>query len=263
MNTTDVKTTSQIQIAFPEVKEGYLRLGIGACRLYAKPADQQSWVSGTYDDPTGTLPCRVTEDGGTARITQEFTPFEFWSRFATPPTFDLTLGKAKPFGFALETGASDVKLDLGGVPLTRMDLKHGAGKVEVDFSQPNPEPMSVFDVASGAGGTMLHHLANANFADLRVEGGAAAYELDFSGTLRRDAHVRIHTGLASVEIWIPATTAARVISDAVMGSLEIGDGFTKKDGAFVTPAALTNVSPLLTIEVQVAIGSLKLRTTRI
>ena len=139
-------------------------------------------------------------------------------------------------------------------------MKHGAGKAAIDFSEPNPQVLSMFEVSSGAGGTELHHLANANFVEMRIEGGAAEYQLDFGGGLRRDAHVEMNIGLASVEIAIPAYTAARVISEVVLGSLEIGDGFTKKDGAFVTPAALNNGTPLLTIEAEVVIGTLKLRT---
>jgi hypothetical protein len=262
MTNADVKTTSELKIGFPEMNEGNLRFAVGACRLYGKPGEPQDWIRGTYNDPTGTLPCRVLQEGDSLRITQEFTPLEFWSRFATPPMFDLSLGKAKPYSLELGTGASDVKLDLGGLPLTRMELKHGAGKVELDFSQPNPQAMSILNVASGAGSTALFHLANANFTEMRLEGGAAGYQLDFGGVLRRDAHVKIQTGLAEVQISIPAFTAARVITGAVMGSLEIGDGFTKKDGAFVTPAALEHHTPLLTIEAQVAIGALKVRATR-
>jgi hypothetical protein len=43
---------------------------------------------------------------------------------------------------------------------------------------------------------------------MRLSGGAAGYELDFGGTLSRDAQVNIETGVSGVELTVPASTAA-------------------------------------------------------
>ena len=45
---------------------------------------------------------------------------------------------------------------------------------------------------------------------MRLSRGAAGYELDFGGTLLRDAEAKIEAGLSGVEIKIPATTAAKL-----------------------------------------------------
>jgi hypothetical protein len=161
----------------------------------------------------------------------------------------------------IEAGASETDLDLGGLPISRLEVKQGAGKYRIDFSAPNPQVMSLFDLDAGAGDIELSHLVNANFAEMSIDGGAAAYRLDFSGTPQRDAYVKISTGVSSVEIRVPASTAAKISTESVLGSIEIGDGFMKKEGAFWTEAALAGKRPVLTIRTSVALGSLRLQVT--
>jgi hypothetical protein len=105
-------------------------------------------------------------------------------------------------------------------------------------------------------------LANANFVEMIFDGGAASYKFDFGGTLRRDAKAKISTSMAPVEIRIPSATAAKVVENTIAAALDIGDGFMKKGGAFLTEAALTGKTPLLTIRANVSLGTLSLRSTQ-
>jgi hypothetical protein len=259
MNVAPVKTTSDIKVAFPEAANRHLKFAVGACRLNLKPGEGKDWVSGTYDEPER-LPHRIMQDGGTVRITQEFNAVDLFGPWSSPPTFDLALGKGKPYALTIESGAGEFQFDLGGLPITQLELKHGADKMELDFSASNPQPLSLIDIASGAGSTEIKNLANANFAEMKVEGGAAGYVLDFGGVLQRDAQVRIQTGLASVELLIPQTTAAKITCESVLGGVEVGNGFMKKDGAFVTQAALDGKTPVLFIYANVALGGVKIQT---
>jgi hypothetical protein len=45
----------------------------------------------------------------------------------------------------------------------------------------------------------------------------------------------------------------------VMGSLNVGNGFTKKAGAFWTEAAIKGQTPVLAIDASVSLGSLIIR----
>jgi hypothetical protein len=54
-------------------------------------------------------------------------------------------------------------------------------------------------------------------------------------------------------------TSGRIGS--TLGSVDLGDGFTKREGAFLTEAALRGVDPVLRIRAGVRLGSLQLRTT--
>ena len=59
---------------------------------------------------------------------------------------------------------------------------------------------------------------------------------------------------------MPASTAARVAAETTLGSVDVGDGFTKKEGAFLTEPALSGDGPVLRIRAGVRLGSLQLRT---
>lgn len=257
----ETQNVTQIDVAYPEASDLHLRISVGACRLKIIPGEGEAWIAGTYDDPTGKLPAKILQEGGTVSIAQERDWADIFGWFGGVPTFDLSLGKDRPYMLTLETGASESRFDLGGLPLSRLVVKHGAGKMEIDFSAPNPQEMSLLTLRGGASGMEIGNLANANFAEMSIEGGVASFKFDFGGTLHRNAHARISTGMSSVEIQVPASTAAKIISESLVGGLDLGDGFTKKEGAFWTEAALAGNTPLLTIRTSVALGSLHLRTT--
>ncbi len=252
--------TEQIDVTFPEAQDLHLKIRVGACRLKVKPGEGPNWVTGSYFHPAGLMSSRVEHDGGTVKISQQHDVTDVRIVKGTP-RFDLLLGKARPYALTLETGASESSFDLGGLPLTEITVRHGAGKFDLDFSAPNPKEMKRLDINAGAVGVEMKRLANANFAEMVVEGGAASYRFDFGGTLIRDATARISTGMSSVEIRIPSSTAAKITTKTVLGSLDIGDGYTKKEGGFWTAAAVEGKSPVLTVSASMSLGTLSIRST--
>jgi len=253
------ETTTNITLPFPEATDRSLRLALGACKLRVTPGGAEPWVVGTYRDQSNSLPPLVQQEGGEARIMQNYQSFNPLGLFTSTPQIDLLLGKAQAYTLSVELGASENVFDLGGVPLTRIMMKQGAGKVDFNFSAPNPQPMSLLRVEAGATALEMRNLANANFTEMSVEGGAAGYKFDFGGTLTRDAHVRLTTGMSGMEISVPATTAAKIKAEIVLGGLNIGDGFTKKDGAFWTEAAIKGQTPMLTIDANISLGGLTIK----
>lgn len=239
-----------------------MRIALGACRFTARPGEGEEWVAGTYNDPTDRRPLRILEEEAGVTITETEPSLErIPAVFGGVPRYDVEFGKERPFALTIETGASDFELDLGGIPLSRSMIRQGAGKLELGFSVPNPEPMELLEISSGAAGIELENLANANFSEMRLSGGAASYELDFGGVLSRDAEVSIETGLSAVVVSVPSSTATRVVAETTLGSVDVGDGFTKREGAFLTEAALSGDGPALRIRAGVRLGSLQLRTT--
>ena len=142
-----------------------------------------------------------------------------------------------------------------------LTVSQGAGRFNLDFSAPNPQPMRLLEVLGGAASIALENLANANFARMHLDGGAASYELDFGGRLSQPAEVMVETGLSGVEIAVPGSTAAKIIAETTVGSVDVGDGFTKREGAFLTGAAMAGEQPLLTIRAGVRLGALQIRAT--
>ena len=251
-----------INVAYPAAEDLHLRIALGACRFKARPGEGDAWVAGTYHDPTDRRSPRILEEGASVTITEEQPSFErIPAVFGGVPRYELGFGKQRPFALIIETGASEFDLDLGGVPVNRLLVRLGAGKFDLGFSVPNPHPLELLEVSSGAAGIELENLANANFSEMRLSGGAASYELDFGGTLSRDARVSVEAGLSGVEISVPASTAARIVPETTLGSVGVGDGFTKSEGAFLTEGALRGGTPLLEIRAGVRLGALQLRAT--
>jgi hypothetical protein len=250
-----------IDVTYPAAEDLSLRIALGACRFSARPGDGDAWIAGTCHDPTDRRSPRIIQEGGSVTITEEEPSFErIPAVFGGVPRYELEFGKQRPFALTIETGASEFDLDLGGVSVHGLTVRQGAGKFELGFSEPNPHTMELLEVSSGAAGIELDHLSNANFSEMHLSGGAASYELDFGEVLSRDARASIETGLSRVEISVPASMAARIVAETTLGSVEVGDGFTKQEGAFLTEGAVAGNTPVLEIRAGVRLGALQLRT---
>lgn len=259
--------TERIDVPFPEESPRRLRISVGPGRLKLAAASttgagDDQWVSGTYHDPSNSIPLRLEVDGGMCRIGQHY---RVPRSYRLTPAFDLTLGTSQPYALSIEGGANDqFSCDLGALPLTGLEIKVGAGQMRFAVSQPNPAELDLAQISAGAVELTMRDLANLNAREIEIQGGAAKLAFDFAGELRHHCHVKLSTGAAGVELSIPATTAARITSRMSLGSIDVGDGFTTRDGAFLTPAAVVAVVgsdevPLLTIEATAALGTLKLR----
>src|SRR5512136_1142373 len=139
-----------ISIAFPGATDRTLRIAVGACKLKVAPGAGQAWVTGTYTDPSNSLPPLIQQEGGEARIMQNYQAFNPFGLFTKVPQIDLALGSAQPYALSVEVGASENNFDLGGLPITRLAIKQGAGNVIFNFSAPNRQPMSLLKLEAGA-----------------------------------------------------------------------------------------------------------------
>ncbi|MCL5882964.1 MAG: hypothetical protein M1539_03190 [Actinobacteria bacterium] len=256
---------TKIEIPYPDIEAPLqLRISVGACRLRISPEENTAgaWITGSYEDPGGGLASKIVDEGdGMVRITQKGSISAIKMPFSGAPQLELVLGKARPFTLIVETGASESSLELGGLPLIRLVIKKGAGKSEIDFSEPNPIEMDNIDISAGAVTMVMRNLANANMTRMALDGGAATYDFDFGGELHRDASVKLTAGASLVKVRVPATTAAKITPGSVLGSLDIGDGLAKKEGAFWTEAALAGKTPVLSVLASMALGSLSLQVT--
>jgi hypothetical protein len=252
-------TVSPVQIAYPAMNDPHLRLRVGACRLTITPGAGDAWATGTYRDPSGHMPLRVTQEVDGVRLDHLHDVSDFIGLLSGTPTLEIALGTARPYRLTIEAAASQNTVELGGVPLTRFVMKHGAGAGTLAFSTPNPVAMTLLQVSAGAASLDARQLANANASLMTFDGGAAAYTFDFGGALQRDTFVRIATGISSVTIAVPEVTPARIRLESLLNHLDVGDGFTRHEGAFCTSATLAGVTPLLSIDTDIALGLLQLR----
>jgi hypothetical protein len=257
--TETTQNKADIRIDFPEAANPRLQLAVGPAKVRLAAGESQPWVRGTYRDNQGNLPHHIEIKGATARITHDRHVNVLWKG---QPEFNLQLGTDKPFGLAIDSGASELSpCDLGGVPLTDLGIKLGAGTCKLDFSKPNPTEMTRLSVTAGAAEVSAVNLANANAAEITLDGGAADLTVNFSGELKRETRARLKAGVAVMTISVPATTAAKISIQTVLGNQKIGDGFTTKEGALWTPAAISGAGPVLFVNVTGALGEVRLRLT--
>lgn len=257
MEATASTQISEVRLDYPEASDLHLWLRLGACRLNLSTGAGEPWVRGNYDPAESGIKPSIQQQGGTATIAQEWKGISFPGLLSRPPSFNLEVSKAKPFMLTVDGGASESTLQLGGLPIQRLLLNHGAGRIKLEFAEPNPLEMSLLRISSGASDMELRGLTNTNCAELSLEGGASRYVLDFSGSLRRDMHAQVKVGAAAVEVYVPRTTAVKVVHDSFLGSVDMADGFMHKDGAYWNQAALAGQKPLLNLQVNLALGSLK------
>lgn len=167
--------------------------------------------------------------------------------------WNLTLGDV-PMRLEVEAGAYEGALELGGVPLRRLQIRDGASSSTVSFDDLNPETMDQLVYETGASSVTLTGLANANFDEMEFRGGAGDYDLDFSGDLQRDTTVEIRVGLCDLNIAVPAGTNVRVEVDGGLSDVNTQGTWTASNDVYETSGS----GPLLTIVVDMGAGSLTL-----
>lgn len=167
--------------------------------------------------------------------------------------WSLKLGQA-PMDITINAGAYDSRIDLSGVPVTGLDISDGASNTIVSFNKPNPVVMEKLHYTSGASNIEFNGLGNANFKEMRFEGGAGAYKFDFSGQLQQDAQVDIRGGAGSFEIIIPANTPVTVILSKTLGEVAL-EGTWNIEGQEYTAAG---TGPGLEIEISLSLGKVTL-----
>jgi hypothetical protein len=120
--------------------------------------------------------------------------------------------------------------------------------------------MRTLEIDTGHATLRARNLVNANFGELCLGGRGSLYTLDFGGELRHSAQVSIAVGTTStVEIAVPATTAARVTTVLAGGTVDVGEGWRRLGNAFCTPAGVVGGGPMLSVDAGATIGSLRLR----
>jgi hypothetical protein len=167
--------------------------------------------------------------------------------------WDFQLGE-HPMDLTIKSGGYVGDFELGGLSLVSLHLSDGASDVDLTFSQPNLLEMQSLRYETGASEVKLKGLANANFSTMVFQSGAGNYELDFSGTLQRDAVAFVETGLSNLTILVPQEYNVEVTVEGGLNNISVrGDWLGSGD-----KYSLSNDGPKLTITVEIGAGNLTL-----
>ena len=223
------EVTDKITVADPKSDETRLSLSFGAGELkLSSGADGLVEGSALYN--VKEMKPEVIKNGPSIQIKQ--------GNFDGIPPFndlknqwDLKLGST-PMDLTIVAGAYEGSMELGGLSLKSLTVKDGAASVNLSFSEQNLIEMSALSYSTGASEVKLSGLGNANVSKFDFDGGAGSYTLDFSGELRRDASVKIDTGLSDLTIIIPEGMDATLTMDGGLTDINLGNGWSQSGNVY-------------------------------
>jgi hypothetical protein len=161
--------------------------------------------------------------------------------------------------FDLDLGACEAELDFSGLPVKELKLDLGAGECRVFFEKPNPVEMKKLEIAAGASELTVKGLGNANFNQMKFDGGLGEFRLDFSGDFTGDRQADVSVGLGEIELLFPPGLGVRVYKESGLSSVDFGPDFEEvSDGVWETGNYRRAKSRLL-VKLSVGLGSAELR----
>ena len=161
-----------------------------------------------------TEPKLFTESSGSTLIA------EFRSgRRALPYTntnleeWDISIGNydvATALSIVCSSTAAD--LNLGGLPLTRCNLKFAKGTFELDFDAPTTRPVEQFTINGRAMNLGVSNIGNTDFSFFSLTGSGGTADLNFDGLYVAEEHnVQIATAGMIEIITLPSDAGEQVV----------------------------------------------------
>jgi hypothetical protein len=144
----------------------------------------------------------------------------------------LNLTKSMPLKLNINNGVGDARLSLSGLEIARLDLESGVGGSKLTSYEPNAVPCDLVRLKNGVGSLDAVGLGNLNFRELEFEGGVGGANLDFTGTWKRDADIRVQVGVGGVTLRMPREIGVRVEAEKHFLSGFHLDGFNQRDSYY-------------------------------
>ncbi len=165
-----------------------------------------------------------------------------------------------PISFDVELGAGRGELDLTGLRVQELRVSTGASDVRLWCNEPNPIPADNVEIESGVSKFTAENLSNLNFRRLTFNGGVGYYNLDFGGTLVRDADVSIDVGLGAVVVNVPVHVNARLhYDDGWFSRFSLAGDFRRTKSGVYETEGYSDARHRLDIRIDSGLGSVKIR----
>ena len=164
-----------------------------------------------------------------------------------------------PLDLALEFGAGEAELELGGLSLRRLAISTGASETTVRIDQPNPVESEEVSIEAGAAELEVYGLGNARTRRIRFQGGVGSTLLDFGGAWDRDAEASVQMGIGSVTLRFPRHLGVRMVRNSFLTSLD-APRMTKRGNSYYSDN-WDSATHRLTVHVNAALGSIEVEWT--
>ncbi|HYK89770.1 MAG TPA: toast rack family protein [Acidobacteriota bacterium] len=169
----------------------------------------------------------------------------------------LNFNDSIPLKLSVNTGVGDARLSLTGMKVERLDLEAGVGGSKISVYEPNPVTCEFIRIKNGVGSMDAVGLGNLNFRELEFEGGVGGANLDFTGSWKQDADVRIQVGVGGVSARMPREVGVRVEAEKhFLSGLHL-DGFNKRDSYYYSDN-YDKAKTRITLRVATGVGGFKI-----
>jgi hypothetical protein len=210
----------------------YLKMGAGELNV-DNGADGLMDADFTFnvDDWEPTVTYTVNDGEGRLTVEQPRTEeLSVGSNFHNE--WDIRFGDRVPMDMRIDCGAGEQDIDLAGLPITELDMKLGAGDVNVDLSD------------------------NAMLTRLEFDIGAGDVDINLDGPWSNDVDVDIQGGVGQTKLRLPRDIGVRVDVTKGIGDVD-ASGLYREGNAYVNEA-YGESDVTLDINLQAGIGRVQL-----
>jgi hypothetical protein len=132
----------------------------------------------------------------------------------------VALSPAVDLSLELNLGAVDADVELGGLRVSRLELKTGASQTMVRFSKPNAARCDRASISAGAAEVAVLGLGNSRCDEIDFEGGVGKVTLDFAGIWSSSAKVHVTMAMGELTLRLPRRIGVRLTMDKFLSRFE-------------------------------------------
>jgi hypothetical protein len=211
-------------------------------------------TSPIHDFGEGRLQVGVDRTTSPRRVTSPFS-----RRGNGEDRLELQLGRQVPISLDLELGAVRTEMELGGIPLTALNLATGASDSFLQVSESNPLEMDRVALQVGAAAFRAEGLGRLNARSIEVDAGVGDVRLDLTGLIQERSRIEVSMGLGSVRIAVPRDVGIRLTRSTFLTSVN-ASGLSQRDGAYFSEN-WESADRTVEIQVDAAFGSITIERT--
>ena len=213
----------------------------------------------------------VERDGRTAHVTLDFASGDgddgITVRGLKAPEENewlLFLSDAVDLDLGFELGMADADLDLTGLRVERLRVESGMATTRLAFDTRNPVAMDVLEIDAGMAKFFGERLGNARFEAFTFEGGAGAFELDFTGgPLPRGAQADLDVGMATLHVTLPEDAPVILHApDSWLARVEIPQGYVKRGKGLWHSPHVRDEADAFVVNIDAGMGKVTCETAR-
>ena len=164
----------------------------------------------------------------------------------------VTLSPAVDLALALTLGAVNAEVELGGLRVTSLQVKTGASRALIRFSQPNAARCDLAAISAGAAEVSLLGLGNSRCDAIEFEGGVGRVLLDFGGVWSSSSRVEVKMAVGELTLRLPRKVGLRITMSKFLSSFKPA-GLVRRGNTFQSPDYDTRKRHLV-LDVTTAMG---------